>query len=140
MIPQLITFQFQEIRQNNEESGLMSIATRATVALEDIKLIEVMPTDIDDFLLFVCSIANTQEGNDVAVCLKTKHNLTSDDVIARGCYFSTYLLPSYRSIMGVSMSIHDMFSLDKKISVSVPNIFNELFISKIILPTGTFTF
>lgn len=131
-----------QIKRNDvsENNPTISIACRLAIASEDINLIEVIPKELDDYLFFVLIITNTTEGNSIAGCLKTKNNINEHDIIFKGTYFCTYLIPQYFPVLSLSLTLHDMFDENKIISIRSPQFFNELFISQLVLPTGTIIF
>ena len=138
MIPNCISWNYQRLDIKNPHSH--GIANSVESALQDIPLKSLIPEEANEFTMFVCTIISLGNMNHILTVLKTHENTTNEDIIAKGSYYSFYLIPSKLSVISSKLRIQDMFKNELYIEIDVENIFSDTKINIITLPDKTFVF
>lgn len=140
MIPGLISWQYKRI--NNKESATYSVCCKVCIADNDVILKDFIEKDLNDYMMFVCCIGKHEElENDViSTILITEENIDDNQYVPKGCYYCTYLCPSYYPINSSGLKIQDILNDNKQICLEYPYVFNKEFCCRSLLPTNTFIF
>lgn len=138
MIPNCISWKYQRMDITNPHQH--GIANSVECALNDIPLVSLLPSDKKDFTMFLCTILNQNNRNLVLTALKTPENISEDEWISKGSFYTYYIIPSNVEISSSNLSIHDMFHPELYIEINIDNIFNKNKINIITFPENTFLF
>lgn len=138
MIPTTISWTYQ--RQDITSAHSHGIANSTECALDDISLKSLIPSETGDFVMFLCTIIKSGEQNYILTVLKTNENISDDEFIPKGSYYSYYLIPSKIEVQSSNLTIYDMFKNDLYIELDIENVFSKSRINRITLPNNTFVF
>ena len=108
--------------------------------LNDILVKDLIPPHTGEFTMFLVIISKIEKNNFIISTLRTNENLLDEDIVIKGSYYTTYLIPSKISIMATELMITDLLRPDVFIRIDNPEIFSDKQLNIITLPENTFTF
>ena len=138
MIPYTISWKYQ--RTDIESASCHGICSPATIAVSDILIKDMIPPHTGEFTMFLVMISRMDKCNFIISTLRTNENLMDNDIVVKGSYYTTYLIPSKISIVATELLITDLLRPDVFIRIDNPEIFSDKQLNIITLPENTFTF
>lgn len=139
MIPGTISWEYKNLDISN--SAIHGVCCKCSIATRDILLTELVPEDLEKFMMFVCVITKDEElQRSVIQCVLIVDETIELQHIKKGSYYVSYLIPTRHKVDSSSLRITDVFNDSLWVELKYSYIFNCAYCTKAYLPINTFIF